>query len=146
MGRRQKAIVDGAVQEVDAPPRHDVGSYIGGVDGILDEYRVFLGEDIQDIAQIALGPITDEHLAGIQFNAFTGITAAHGLPEKGIPLLFPIPPEGFRPTHFATAFCMASTTTGARGRVTSPIPRLITSFPGFWALYSPTFWATSENR
>ena len=30
MGQRQKAIVDTAVQEVDAPPCHDVGSYIGG--------------------------------------------------------------------------------------------------------------------
>ena len=103
--RRDVAIGRGAVQvghpfiatvDIGArPPGHDVGVDVDGIYRIGDRQAGVAGEDFLDVAAVALGPVRDEDLVGLDPAAAGGVVVlSHRLAEEGIPLLRPVALEG----------------------------------------------------
>ena len=103
---------------------HDVGVDVDRIDRIGDGDDVVGGEDVQDVAAVALGAVGDEDLVGGDVAAAARKSCLRdGLAQELVALLGAVALEGFAAGHFVQRPCAcASMTAGGSGSVTSPMP------------------------
>ena len=65
----QKAVGLIRVHEYDLAARHDVSVHINRINRVRDQHGVVRTEDVEDVAEVALGAVRDEDLVGVQVDA-----------------------------------------------------------------------------
>ena len=89
-----KTIVCMARDVLDGASSHDVGVHIDRIDRVGDAHDVVCGEDVTDIARVALGTIADKHLLTIQLDATSGkVVSDDGIDEEIVAMFRTIPTE-----------------------------------------------------
>ena len=83
----QEAILCGGGQIQDFAACHHVIIHVNRVDRVGNENRVILTEQIQQVAQIALGTVGNENFRHIQLDAVACVILADGLAQELITLL-----------------------------------------------------------
>ena len=79
---------------------HGVGVDIDGVHGVADGHHAVLGEDVADVAAVALGPVGDEELVGRYLHAQGRVVVGHdGLAQEIIALIGAVAHEGGLISH-----------------------------------------------
>ncbi len=80
---------------------HDVGIYIDGIDRVGDAHDVVGGEDVTDVARVALGTVADEDLGAVELDATRGkVVSDDGIDEEVVAMFGTIPTEGLAISTF----------------------------------------------
>ena len=89
-----------AVKELPGASRHDVAIDIDRIDGVGDAHAALGGEDVPDVAAVALGSVTDEDLVELKLHAPGGVVVVEdGLTQEIVTLLGAIATEGVAVGH-----------------------------------------------
>lgn len=133
--------------KADRAARHDVGIEIDGIYRVGDENHIVPVENIANIPHVALRAVGNKYLVRPDLHAARRIVAgSDGLAQERVARVGPVAVEALGAAISSTALCIASTTAGASGRVTSPMPRLIKSLSGFASLKAETRCLMVANR
>ena len=91
----REAVVCMAGDVLDGASSHDVGIDIDRIDRVGDAHDVVGGEDVADVARVALGTVADEDLGAVELDAAgLEIVLDDGIDEEVIALFGTISPKG----------------------------------------------------
>ena len=83
----QEVVPGGGGQVQDFTTSHHIIVHVDRVDGVGHEDGVILAEQVQQVAQVALGAVRDEDLGHIQRYTALGVVLPDGLAQERIALL-----------------------------------------------------------
>jgi hypothetical protein len=94
-------------------PRHHIRVEVDRVDRVGDGDADVLGEDLLDVAAIALGPVGDEDLVRVDLAAARLVVVpGDGFTEKCVPLVRAVPLEGLTVRHLVRGGMQGGDTDG----------------------------------